>query len=203
MLSVHLGLFPLILYITELLSKKSKTEDDYLKCNFRLLLRNYYTGCLFVLGFTEALKLSYSELRPHFISTCQPDMENIKCSDGFITEFNCTGLGRTHILGRDAYKSFPSGHASLSSFSFIFLNIYLFLRMEHAPNSLKCRLWSQSIPVITFFWTLTCCISRILDNRHFWWDVLVGSLIGIVAGVVMIRTAFKTAFQKINISRTS
>lgn len=196
LLAILLGAFPILIYATELLIKKNKTEDESPKFRLRLLLRYYSSGFLFVLGFTEVLKLTFCELRPHFISTCMPDMENIKCSDGYITNYNCTGKGPEYLLGRDSFKSFPSGHASLSVYSFVFLNIYLCLRLKKAKLTQILWRWSRSILVTTFMWTVVCCISRMVDNRHFWWDVLVGMWIGIFGGLLSLRIALKATLQR-------
>lgn len=70
------------MYTTEVLCRKLKTEDELPKCQYKKLLKNYLTGFLLTLGLTEALKISFCELRPHFFTTCLPDMKTIQCSDG-------------------------------------------------------------------------------------------------------------------------
>ncbi|XP_054717037.1 phospholipid phosphatase 1-like [Uloborus diversus] len=174
-----------------------------MKSHFRFHLKYYLSGFILVAGFTEALKFSCCELRPHFFYTCLPDMSKINCSDGYITNFNCTGEGPEWLVERDIYKSFPSGHASFSFYSFVFMSVYIVSRMRHASKSLVNSACSRGIPILCLVWTLACCITRILDNRHFWWDVLSGVVIGLVGGLVTVFACLKASAEKKPASKNS
>ena len=36
-------------------------------------------------------KKMLGRLRPHFMNVCKPDMSKVNCSDGYITNYVCTG----------------------------------------------------------------------------------------------------------------
>ncbi|KAF8773627.1 Phospholipid phosphatase 3 like protein [Argiope bruennichi] len=121
--SVLLGLFPLFIYISECLMRKEVKNSSHPKISpCKMFLKFYYSGFLYVLVLTEILKVFFTELRPHFYYSCLPNMTNIDCSKGLITDFNCTNDGPHWLIHRDIYKSFPSGHAALSCYSFIFFD---------------------------------------------------------------------------------
>ena len=78
-------------------------------------------------------------------------------------------------------RSFPSGHASSSfaglGFAALFMagQLKLFDGHAHLERLLLCLL-----PLIVA-WLIA--LSRIINNRHHWDDVLVGSLIGIACAI--------------------
>lgn len=174
----------LIIYISELVFKEHTCEDaSHVKNSSKWYIKRYHSGLLFVLAVTEVLKLWCGELRPHFLASCQPDMEHIKCSDGYITNFRCT-RDIPVWMKKDMYKSFPSGHAAISFYAFIFLSIYLNSFSKNATKmSLRC--WKALIVTISLSWSVVCCVSRLMDRRHFWWDVLFGIFIGLIGGLLM------------------
>ena len=36
-------------------------------------------------------------------------------------------------------------------------------------------------------WALVCSLSRITDHRHHWWDVVAGSVVGVVSALYTVR----------------
>ena len=48
-------------------------------------------GTLVNLLFTLFVKIYVGQLRPHFLAVCKPNMSLINCSDGYITNYECTG----------------------------------------------------------------------------------------------------------------
>nr|CAD7428703.1 unnamed protein product [Timema monikensis] len=44
--------------------------------------------------------------------------------------------------------------------------------------------WIQCMCVV---WAMLCSFSRITDNRHHWWDVLAGSLLGVIVAISTVR----------------
>ena len=76
-------------------------------------------------------------------------------------------------IGPDQY-SFPSGHASRSILiAFIFSMINPFFDIGYLNLCISLLLWS---------WSLTACFSRILNGRHYLFDVVVGVFIGFLEG---------------------
>ncbi|GBM29239.1 hypothetical protein AVEN_116007-1 [Araneus ventricosus] len=75
--------------------------------------------------------------------------------------------------------------------------MYIYSKKNDAVNGSLKMWWSRLIPPLCFVWAVICCVSRILDNRHFWWDVLTGICIGTVGGfatarLVLMKTACKS-----------
>lgn len=92
-------------------------EQSFFKVRARIVW-NWYKEFLvvyaMVLLFTEAAKVAFGEHRPHFLSTCVPDVGH-NCESGeFLEEYKCTNNGITSYLLIDSSRSFPSGHASVS-----------------------------------------------------------------------------------------
>nr|CAD7260566.1 unnamed protein product [Timema shepardi] len=44
--------------------------------------------------------------------------------------------------------------------------------------------WIQCMCVV---WAMLCSFSRITDNRHHWWDVLAGSILGVIVAISTVR----------------
>ena len=64
---------------------------------FSLLFRLYKITCVFLFGalvnllFTLVGKTYLGELRPHFLALCKPNMSLVDCSEGYVTNYECTG----------------------------------------------------------------------------------------------------------------
>lgn len=159
----------LVFFITERFLNKYGVRD------WRSVTRHFLCGILYVLTITELLKVSVSELRPHFLHSCRPD---VKCVTGIVSSYNCTE-NIPWWLKRDMHKSFPSGHAALSLYTLTFLYFYTKKRIENKPSRI-------SILLFYFLLSINFCITRITDNRHFWWDVLFGAILGVIIGSIMI-----------------
>lgn len=82
----------------------------------------------------------------------------------------------------DAMKSFPSGHAQLSTHCAVFVILYVQNRIGTHFSSL----WKHLLQMVFLVFALVCSISRIVDKRHHWWDVLAGMLIGAVFAFVTV-----------------
>ncbi|XP_033751251.1 phospholipid phosphatase 3-like [Pecten maximus] len=124
-------------------------------------------------------KYSIGRLRPHFFSVCRPDTNTFNCSTGYIEEYKCTG---DPDVIKQARLSFPSGHASFSVYSMLFLILYIQVRMRWR-QAVIVRPWLQ---LILFLMALYTCISRIFDYKHHWSDVLAGAIWGSVVAVFVV-----------------
>ena len=82
----------------------------------------------------------------------------------------------------DAMRSFPSGHAQLSTHCAVFVILYVQNRIGTHFSSL----WKHLLQMAFLVFALVCSISRIVDKRHHWWDVLAGMLIGAVLAIVTV-----------------
>uniref|UniRef100_A0A1Q3FIH3 Putative lipid phosphate phosphatase n=1 Tax=Culex tarsalis TaxID=7177 RepID=A0A1Q3FIH3_CULTA len=136
--------------------------------------KKYGRGLLLKLIVVEMLKIFTSEHRPHFLNTCRPD---VVCEGNeYIAKYTCTNTEDRSYFVRDASRSFPSGHSSVSVYGAIFMIWYLQCRSPKLRSSMALPLCQMVLAT----WAIFCPLSRIIDNRHHWWDVLAGAMIGVV-----------------------
>ena len=142
-------------------------------------------SCGFTLVFTNALKLVVGRPRPFFKAVCveYPDATSAKCVG------NGTGLDVRDI--NDARKSFPSGHSSLAFACFVYLALYMGMRMRitHPATEFKsAKFLLLSIPVcISSF----VAVSRVLDFHHNYDDILAGSVMGAAIALAVWHSRWK------------
>ncbi|ESK96891.1 hypothetical protein Moror_6469 [Moniliophthora roreri MCA 2997] len=123
---------------------------------------------------TQFVKITVGRPRPDLIDRCQPPPGSTDPEFGLSTWLICT---RTDLL-RDGFRSFPSGHSSLSFAGLGFFAYYLagklhlFDKRGHAGKA-----WISLAP---FAAAALVAISRTMDYRHHWQDVLVGSILGTI-----------------------
>lgn len=155
-------------------------REKRLKTYWRCCLQVYGTyiqGLVCAIAVVEFLKMSVGGLRPHFIDSCKPDFSTINCSQGFVTNYTCTNKDNMPIFRfMDIFKSFPSGHAALSIYMSVFLCFYINKKIVPWPTFLSTAMLQS----VLLYWAGYCSVSRILDHRHHWWDVLVGLILGTV-----------------------
>merc|ERR1712038_2137863 len=107
----------------------------------------YLVGAALTPTFTDIIKYTTGRLRPHFLDVCQPNWEEIDCStDGngggsfprYIEADKYRCLGNQEVFPemderesalKDARLSFPSGHASFSFQTSVFIVLYLQARI--------------------------------------------------------------------------
>lgn len=64
---------------------------------FSIFFRLYKTTSVFLFGalvnllFTLVGKTYLGELRPHFLALCKPNMSLVDCSEGYVTNYECSG----------------------------------------------------------------------------------------------------------------
>ncbi|KAI5151076.1 hypothetical protein ENBRE01_1885, partial [Enteropsectra breve] len=147
---------PIILWLL-----KTRDSSKHTKNKILLLL---YTGLIGASGVIETIKRLVGELRPDFISRCQPDINN-----------NCTGNQRTVLRGR---MSFPSGHSSFALY--IAVEFGIICHYLNIPKKISFTIVSVFLAVAVYIgW------SRVLWNRHFWHDVICGMVIAFSMALFM------------------
>jgi hypothetical protein len=62
---------------------------------------------------------------------------------------------------------------------------------KRIPNRLVMMLVKPWLQCLMILWGISCSLSRINDNRHHWWDVLCGVIIGLGFGVFVVRVFCK------------
>lgn len=102
----------IIIILTEVLRERSfgKVRARFVWSWYKEFLVVY----AMVLLITEAAKVAFGEHRPHFLSTCVPDVAHTCEGGAFVEEYKCTNDGATNYFLVDSSRSFPSGHASVS-----------------------------------------------------------------------------------------
>lgn len=142
------------------------------------LFKKYGRGLIIQLLLVDVIKIYSGEHRPHFLDTCKPD---VVCEGNeYVSTYICTNTDDRPYFVRDASKSFPSGHSSVSVYEAIFMIWYLQRRIPKLQSAM-------ALPLCQFLmglWGIFCPISRVIDNRHHWWDVLAGFLIGVVTAIL-------------------
>ncbi|KAI0046682.1 PAP2-domain-containing protein [Auriscalpium vulgare] len=132
---------------------------------------------------TQLVKITVGRPRPDLISRCRPDAGTVDPPLGLSSVAICHP--RTTRMIEDGFRSFPSGHSSLSFAGLGFLAFYiagkthLFDKRGHAAKA-----WLALLPLSG---AALVAISRTEDYRHHWQDVFVGSLLGIVVAYFSYR----------------
>lgn len=139
-------------------------------------------GTLVNLLFTLFVKIYVGQLRPHFLAVCKPNMSLINCSDGYITNYECTGTDFEAI--ERARRSFPSAHSSGTMYGMMFLALYFeTFSTKDRGFFLKPFIQCGCIMVSLFFG-----LNRVREHMHSWTDISTGFLLG---GVMAFYVAFK------------
>ncbi|ORX41134.1 phospholipid metabolism-related protein [Kockovaella imperatae] len=136
---------------------------------------------------TQLIKMSVGRPRPDLLARCLPREGSADhVFFGLSTVDICTTTNQLRL--DDGFKSFPSGHSSLSFAGLGFLSCYLAGKMHlWDRRGHRTRGWFALSPLLG---AVMVAISRTEDNRHHWQDVLVGSLLGLFIAWVSYRTYF-------------
>ncbi|KAA1469530.1 PAP2-domain-containing protein, partial [Dentipellis sp. KUC8613] len=132
---------------------------------------------------TQFTKITVGRPRPDVISRCNPAPGTVDPPFGLSSVAICNQSDISKL--RDGFRSFPSGHSSLSFAGLGFLSFYLAGKMHlfdkrgHAPKA-----WIALTPLSG---AALVAISRTMDYRHHWHDVLVGSILGLVTAYFAYR----------------
>jgi len=135
---------------------------------------------------TNLVKVTVGRPRPDLLSRCLPSPGSMDPIWGLSNYTICTQASETIL--KDGFRSFPSGHSSLSFAGLGFLSFYV---------AGKLRLWDERGYTGKAWLSLTplvgaclVAISRTMDYRHHWQDVLVGSLLGLALSYFSYRQFF-------------
>ncbi|TCD68897.1 GTPase activating protein [Steccherinum ochraceum] len=125
---------------------------------------------------TQAVKITVGRPRPDVISRCIPPAGAVDPPFGLSSVDICTHAADAIL--HDGWRSFPSGHSSLSFAGLGFLSFYLAGKLHlfdtrgHAHKA-----WIAIAPLAG---AALVAISRTMDYRHHWQDVTAGALLGFV-----------------------
>lgn len=125
--------------------------------------------------------IKLGRLRPHFLDVCKPNLNQINCVTNGLTGtiYNSISTGGNFCTGNagdieEARLSFPSGHASFSAYTMLFLIIYLEARLFLVRF---CYI-KALIQLSAFIASFVTSISRISDYHHRGSDVAGGLVLG-------------------------
>ncbi|KAF9227605.1 PAP2-domain-containing protein [Gyrodon lividus] len=154
---------------------------DYHNSALGLILGLVITGAV-----TQFTKITVGRPRPDLLSRCIPIPGSQDPTYGLSTDAICTQIDEAIMI--DGWRSFPSGHSSLSFAGLGSLSLYLAGKMHlfdtrgHAHKA-----W---ISVTPLFAATLVAVSRTMDYRHHWQDVVAGAILGFVIAYFAYRQYF-------------
>ncbi|KAL4067850.1 phosphatidic acid phosphatase type 2/haloperoxidase [Scleroderma yunnanense] len=124
---------------------------------------------------TQFSKITTGRPRPDLLSRCIPISGSQDPTYGLLTDAICTQTDQSIMI--DGWRSFPSGHSSLSFAGLGFLSFYLAGKMHlFDKRGHTHKAWISVTPLAG---ATLVAISRTMDYRHHFQDVVAGSLLGI------------------------
>ena len=136
---------------------------------------------------TSTLWYFVGGLRPHFLSVCKIDPSLINPSRLYYTSDMCD----QDTFTQDTLHAFPSGHASTAFAGCVFASSYLAAHLRLYRNGNAFKAFIVALPLLCAVWLAS---SRIADRHHSPFQVLVGSLIGILAALIAYKMAYIHGF---------
>ncbi|XP_075981390.1 phospholipid phosphatase 2-like isoform X2 [Anticarsia gemmatalis] len=175
-------IFPILIFLsTEYLFVHSdflgQTRLRQTFMNSCYLLRTYIYGLAFNLAIVEVMKGIMGSPRPTFFALCEPDTAKTCNGSEYVTDYACTPNQYGSWYQMDSYRSFPSGHSSMSVYCGFFIAWYLQRRAFDWQH--RTIFVVPILQMLCVSYAAICSLTRITDHRHHWWDVLVGTLIGL------------------------
>ena len=160
------------------------------------VVKDIILGAMCCVLLTDIAKYTVGKLRPHFLTLCNPDYNDI-CFDEdayytdddgeefmdvfyqkFVNETNVCSLENSDLL-REARLSFLSGHAS---YSFYFATFIIHFTNAHTRH---LKLGNKIVPVIQLLVLMLASwisLTRISDFYHHPIDVFCGAFTGVAVG---------------------
>jgi len=139
---------------------------------------------------TTLIKVSVGRFRPDFISRCQVNITKVEeiyksynisnqISFGPRNLYNTTICTNTNkFILDEGRRSFPSGHTSAAFSTLTFTSLFIAGKINlFDGNFIFWKLLAVLIPNLL---ALFIGITRVIDYRHHWQDVVVGGMLGIL-----------------------
>jgi len=134
---------------------------------------------------TNTFKNLVGRPRPDFLDRCQPPLA--ATDPTVFTLSNSSICTRTTYL-KDGYRSFPSGHSSISFAGLGFLTLFVAGRLNVLDT--RGQVWKTVLSLIPLVAAGIIAISRLMDNRHHPFDVIFGSTLGLLFAWMAYRQYF-------------
>jgi diacylglycerol diphosphate phosphatase / phosphatidate phosphatase len=142
-------------------------------------------GAAFVI--TGTLKNLCGKPRPDLISRCLPANGSVDPPVFGLSNITiCTQTDQAMMT--DGFRSFPSGHSSSAFAGLFYLSLYLAAKLHVLDN--RGEVWRTFIVLIPALAASCIAMSRIMDARHHPFDVLFGSVMGILVAWAAYRQYF-------------
>jgi diacylglycerol diphosphate phosphatase / phosphatidate phosphatase len=153
--------------------------------------------------FQVIVKQIVGGFRPFFLDVCKPDISLASTNNqtglngvGFkqimYTAEICTNPNKNSL--KNAMTSFPSGHstAGFAGYGFLFLwvNAKLKVWSDHRPAFWKLAI--TFVPILAAF-LIACSLS--IDQAHNWYDIVAGSLLGIILAIASYRSMYAAVWD--------
>lgn len=156
-------------------------------CGFLGLLLSQ--GLAFLI--TQALKNACGKPRPDIIDRCQPRAGSADAvTYGLSNSSICTG---DPAIIKDGFRSWPSGHSSSSFAGLFYLSLWVAGKLHFMDN--RGEVWKALIVIIPCIAATLIAVSRIMDARHHPFDVITGSLLGVVCAYLSYHQYFPPLSQ--------
>ncbi|KAF2140907.1 uncharacterized protein K452DRAFT_251702 [Aplosporella prunicola CBS 121167] len=157
------------------LTGKYRMKDRLWELNCGVLGLLLSVGAAFTI--TGTLKNAVGKPRPDLIDRCQPIPGSVDPIPYGLSNHSICTQKDNNIL-KDGFRSFPSGHSSTAFGGLFYLSIYLAAKM-HVLDS-KGEVWKSFIVLVPTLGAALIAASRIMDARHHPFDVITGSMIGLL-----------------------
>lgn len=156
------------------------------------------TGCVIQI----IIKLVVVGLRPHFLTVCNPMSPSEALAAGVHPKGGFGGLFYTVDVCREkdakklanAMQSFPSGHSSAAWAGLFYCALYLNGKLK--PFSNYHPAWWKFLLTLTPLVMATLMVGSLtLDMSHNWYDIAVGSAIGVLVALGSYRMTYASIFD--------
>ena len=178
---------PFVLITLTVLFRKPRSFFDWHQTFLGLVMALSYT-----VVFTQVFKITVGELRPDFLSRCEPNPGIKNPEYGLVTSSICNQTDTALLY--DGMKSFLSGHSSCTFAGMLFLSLFWAGKLA-TFNRKQGSSWKLALFFAPLLVAALVAVSRLDDYRHHWQDVLLGSLLGIFIAYLSYRTFFPALTQ--------
>ncbi|CAG8434219.1 1756_t:CDS:2 [Ambispora gerdemannii] len=122
-------------------------------------------------------------LRPTFLTKCDPDPTKIIPNITYYDNSICR-----EDLSKIEYQGFPSGHASTAFAGWVFFTLYI--NGKAKPWNGGAHFWKVLILLLPLSFATWISLTRVIDFRHFPYQIIIGGMIGIMAALIAFRLNF-------------
>lgn len=135
--------------------------------------------------FVNVSKLYAGRLRPDFIA---------RLAREGITQANVASFTHSQLChaARNGRLSFPSGHSGTAFAGFVPPCLYLMGLMRTLKGG---RVWLATIALLPLILPVAIAISRTVDYRHNFDDILTGSICGALCGIFAVLVSFRPSMR--------